>query len=716
MGTNVKNIKQEPPMLERALRLLKLAYGVAFTNYGTKEPWQGNGVKHFIWPSTANAIPRLRGWYRQCETESGKPPNLLVTARAGRAFADFDLYKIEDETTRAEAEARVMAWVEATGAPAQRSGSGGIHVEVEDVRGFSSADLVRVFGCPGEFRRSGTLYVVGPGSFTLGDDTHRGGEYAELAGHEWDGRPAGALPAHASEQPREERQQAQQSAPSDDLPSPKELKALLKRIPADDYETWVKVGMVLKLEYPDKGLEYWDWWSKRAPDKYKSFEDCEAKWATFNPDGKRDIVRIGTLKLLAGTPTAAEDFPTVAGVDVGVGEPEEWWALHGVADVLNADPPAHDWILHGALLRGKVSILAGMGGIGKSILMYRIAMHYALGRPHALGYVERELFDPPRHHKTGRVLVLSAEDDADDIARRMHALAKALDLSVADRKRLKDRLAIVPLAAVDTRLLDDKGKPLFSKAVIKACANIDEGVDVIILDPSIAFNNGEVNSAAEVSQFMRACAQIALRTGAGVLVGAHTRKRSQSQANDPTVDDVLGSVAFTNAARSVFLVAAMPPAQAKEWGLKPEQAAQYVMLTTHKNNYAKFDRDDPIVLERGANGVLGGPAVPLMRLRATGDTKEQAKVEQQVAARERERKVEAMDNRSLMLDVLSEMRKPGFSKVAAQAKFGVGKDRMASVLRLSEDEGFHTTKGETKAMTYHLTAKGKALIAKGSSD
>ena len=64
--------------------------------------------------------------------------------------------------------------------------------------------------------------------------------------------------------------------------------ALLELIPsyyADDYDTWIKVGMALKSISPAL-LEAWDRWSRQSK-KWKPGE-CAYKWGTFNGVGISD--------------------------------------------------------------------------------------------------------------------------------------------------------------------------------------------------------------------------------------------------------------------------------------------------------------------------------------------------------------------------------------------------------------------------------------------
>jgi hypothetical protein len=74
--------------------------------------------------------------------------------------------------------------------------------------------------------------------------------------------------------------------------------ALLELIPsyyADDYDTWIKVGMALKSISPSL-LHAWDHWSQQSC-KWKPGE-CAYKWGSFNGVG----ISVGTLYWLAINP------------------------------------------------------------------------------------------------------------------------------------------------------------------------------------------------------------------------------------------------------------------------------------------------------------------------------------------------------------------------------------------------------------------------------
>lgn len=58
-----------------------------------------------------------------------------------------------------------------------------------------------------------------------------------------------------------------------------EVYGMLQFIPADERDTWVKVGMALKSEYGEQGFELFDRWSQSSQ-KYQSSSVISA-WKSF---------------------------------------------------------------------------------------------------------------------------------------------------------------------------------------------------------------------------------------------------------------------------------------------------------------------------------------------------------------------------------------------------------------------------------------------------
>ncbi len=64
----------------------------------------------------------------------------------------------------------------------------------------------------------------------------------------------------------------------------------LNFVPADDRETWLRMGMAIRSELGDSGFDLWDGWSQQA-ESYKN-GDARDVWRSIKPDGG---VTIGTL-------------------------------------------------------------------------------------------------------------------------------------------------------------------------------------------------------------------------------------------------------------------------------------------------------------------------------------------------------------------------------------------------------------------------------------
>lgn len=69
-----------------------------------------------------------------------------------------------------------------------------------------------------------------------------------------------------------------------------QIREALPFIPADDRETWVRVGMAVKRELGDEGFDIWDEWSHQSESYVE--KDARDVWKSFRADGP---VTIGTL-------------------------------------------------------------------------------------------------------------------------------------------------------------------------------------------------------------------------------------------------------------------------------------------------------------------------------------------------------------------------------------------------------------------------------------
>lgn len=192
------------------------------------------------------------------------------------------------------------------------------------------------------------------------------------------------------------------------------------------------------------------------------------------------------------------------------------------------------WLSPGRIAAGKITILDGDPGLGKSTLLCEWAARVTRGE--ALPGGERE---EPR-----TVLLLSAEDDLYDTIRpRLDAAGGDAELvvsvlSMPDRSN-KDRPIAIP---GDVWLLEELATRL--------------DVALIIIDPLVAFLHGSLNanSDQDVRRALASLKGVGERTGAAIVAVRHLNK---SAGANPLYRGG-GSIGIIGAARCGLLLAADP--------------------------------------------------------------------------------------------------------------------------------------------------------------
>jgi len=192
------------------------------------------------------------------------------------------------------------------------------------------------------------------------------------------------------------------------------------------------------------------------------------------------------------------------------------------------EPESVTWLWPGRLPAGKLTILLGNPGQGKSLLSLAIAAAVTRGA----GWPDaRDLRAEP-----GSVLLASDEDDSADTI-RPRAEAAGVDLA---------RLHIIEGVGDErTRHVLDLGAHL---QLLREKIEATPDMRLLILDPLVAFMPGpDSHKACEVRQALTPLKGLAQETGAAILAIHHMRK-SPGQA----IHRGLGSIAFAAAARSIL--------------------------------------------------------------------------------------------------------------------------------------------------------------------
>lgn len=149
-------------------------------------------------------------------------------------------------------------------------------------------------------------------------------------------------------------------------------KQVLECIPADDYEMWIRVGMILKGEFGDNAYNLWDQWSTRS-DAYEP-EIMLNKWSSFNGSGLTIASLVAMGKEYgyevqhAPKASAQEDFLA----DPVSGEIVIRKRLTDRLVTLAKGLVAPEWVIDGIIPSG-VGSLSGFAGVGKTTAIIPLA-------------------------------------------------------------------------------------------------------------------------------------------------------------------------------------------------------------------------------------------------------------------------------------------------------------------------------------------------------
>ena len=192
-----------------------------------------------------------------------------------------------------------------------------------------------------------------------------------------------------------------------------------------------------------------------------------------------------------------------------------------LADV---EPEMVDWLWKPYIPIGKLSMIEGDPGLGKSWITLAIASHVVTGQ----GLPNVEPCEP------SKVLLMSCEDGLADT--------------------IKPRL--ISMGADDTKIFAPKATFIFDRDGIDKLKELVREIrpKLIVIDPLVAYMGGKIdmNRANETRQLMAILAGIAEGYHCAILMLRHLTK----SASDKAIYRGIGSIDLTGACRSVLLVGA----------------------------------------------------------------------------------------------------------------------------------------------------------------
>ena len=206
-----------------------------------------------------------------------------------------------------------------------------------------------------------------------------------------------------------------------------------------------------------------------------------------------------------------------------------------LADV---QPEPVRWLWPGRFALGKLSLIAGEPGLGKSFLTLDMAARVSRG--------DGWPCDKGTTSTAGGVVLLSAEDDIND------TIVPRLIEARADRSRIQAmRMLYQPMPGLGIGI--EKPVPF---SLLEHVPQLEELIRraapcrLVVVDPVSAFlGKTDSHNNSEVRGVLAPLSEMAARTGVAVVAVTHLNKGQGSALNR-----VIGSIAFTAAARAAYVI------------------------------------------------------------------------------------------------------------------------------------------------------------------
>lgn len=240
--------------------------------------------------------------------------------------------------------------------------------------------------------------------------------------------------------------------------------------------------------------------------------------------------------------------------------------------------PAREWLVPDLVPGGTVTMLGGDGGTGKSTLALGLAVATVAGVP----WVGRSVAD------CGPATFLSAEDDHDELHRRLDAICRAEDVPLKDLHDLTFRSLAGECALL--ALLDRSNNTLSPTPLYEVLDRWmgEERPALVVLDTLADLTAGEENNRAHARQFIGILRHLALKHQSAVLLLAHP-----SLTGISTGSGLSGSTGWNASVRSrLFLERVI------DNGKEADPDAR--RLCIKKSNYARAGEQIPLIWKDGA--------------------------------------------------------------------------------------------------------------------
>jgi len=243
--------------------------------------------------------------------------------------------------------------------------------------------------------------------------------------------------------------------------------------------------------------------------------------------------------------------------------PLDWMALE------QQELPERQWAVEHWLGMGHVTLLAGGGGMGKTLLAQSIGSCIAVRRREYLDWIPAQR----------RVLMWATEDDHDELWRRQVAIARWLGVPLSE---FADRLVLNSYDGEQVELAGMFDQRIVATSMLTQLREQigDYKAEVVVLDNVARLYAGNENDRHQVTSFIAMLTSAAGPTKAAVMLLGHPGKSLGSEYS--------GSTAWEGAVRSrLYLGRTLPDADPSDTAEAEDDGIRY--LCRRKANYSARD-------------------------------------------------------------------------------------------------------------------------------
>lgn len=275
-----------------------------------------------------------------------------------------------------------------------------------------------------------------------------------------------------------------------------------------------------------------------------------------------------------------------------------------LADAFATQLPPRDFVLP-SLPRGKVGLLAATGGTGKSFWTLQACFQIAVSGVCNFDLSGAEMDGGAE--KMGSALLVSLEDESEDLIRRLQSIKKHW-LNSEEKSEWINAVSeeslfeMLPLSGQGLSLFDENCNILPVVELIKKHAENMPRLRLMVVDTLRRSHDGDENNNGQMSKVLRVFEQLAKDLNTSILLLHHENKAAMGNA-DAGAGALRGASAIVDNARWVMRMQVMTKSDAEERGISDDDIRKkWIKVTNEKSNYGPIQPEK--WLERVAEGVL----------------------------------------------------------------------------------------------------------------